>query len=91
MITVKGKVTFITEKSYKDKEGKTIKNYDLDIKQDDERWAQTVNVPDKVGNNISKGDEVEIPVRIYTYNTKSGSIFTSLKLDTHNYDVEENK
>jgi len=80
MITITGKVLNIIEKSpYTNKKGEIIEQVDVDLKDDAERYFNTVScTPDQV-KALEVGDEVTIEVRQFVGASKSGKPFLSNK------------
>lgn len=76
-LRVKGTVRNIIENEpYKDKQGREVKSFDYDVLDEGDRKITAVTSDTKLDCEV--GDEVEIPVRMYTGKTKNGEPFSKL-------------
>jgi len=73
MIIVSGDIRKIYPREYKDKTGKNVTVYDVDILDEDDRFVQTISFHNKP--EFEHGDNAQIPCRVMCFLTKDGKPF----------------
>lgn len=89
MLYLSGIIQNVIEKQYQNKDGKTVKSFDVDIKEENERFFTTVNVDNDHAGQFTKGDEVNLPVSAYPHMTKAGTPFISFRLNNKHFEEME--
>lgn len=80
----KGVIRKKTKGSYKDKEGNSNSTYELSVDNDNFDYPERVNVTKEIFDSYDKGEEVELPVTVRSFQTSSGQPFqriTAIKIE----------
>lgn len=75
MIIITGKIINKIPKEYTNKKNELIKEYALDLKDDDERFYNTVSMPIDKGEDLEVGEEISLQVKQYSGVTKNNTAY----------------